>query len=248
MIYQFIKKSKGKSKLFALLIDPENYSQRDLERTIQVAHKTKVDLIFIGGSLVSNTLDAPIEIIKNLTNIPILLFPGSLVQISGKADGILLMSLISGRNTEYLIGNHVIAAPIIKKLSLEVISTGYILVGSGQGSAVEYMSQTNPIPPDKKEIVVATAMAGEMLGQKMIYLEGGSGVRKHIPEETIRAVCGNISVPLIVGGGIQNENDARKVLNAGADIIVVGNAIEKNTELIEEISLVCRQSNIGKEK
>ena len=242
MIYQYIRDNIGKKKLFALLIDPENYSQSALEKTIKVADKSQVDLIFIGGSLVSSTLDAPIETIKSLTNIPILLFPGSLVQISGKADGILLMSLISGRNTEYLIGNHVIAAPIIKKLNLEVISTSYILVGTGQSSAVEYMSQTNPIPADKMEIVVATAIAGEMLGHQLIYLEGGSGVSSPIPEKIVDAVRKNISVPLIVGGGIQSKDDALKLYEAGADIVVVGNAIEKNTDLIVKISQLCQST------
>ena len=150
------------------------------------------------------------------------------------------MSLISGRNTEYLIGNHVVAAPIIKKLNLEVIPTGYILIGSGQRSAVEYMSQTNPIPAEKKEIVIATAMAGEMLGQKLIYLEGGSGTSMPVPEKVIRAVRENISVPLIVGGGIKTEEDANKFYNAGADIVVVGNAIEKNIDLIKIVSQACQ--------
>ncbi len=240
MIYNFINENIGKRKFFALLIDPENYSHSALVKTISAAHQSQVDFIFIGGSLVSNTLDKPIETIKSLTDIPVLLFPGSLIQISGKADGILLMSLISGRNTEYLIGNHVVAAPIIKKLNLEVIPTGYILVGSGQRTAVEYMSQTNPIPVEKKEIVIATAMAGEMLGQKLIYLEGGSGTSMPVPEKVIRAVRENISVPLIVGGGIKTEEDANKFYNAGADIIVVGNAIEKNIDLIKIVSQACQ--------
>jgi len=240
MIYNFINENIGKRKFFALLIDPENYSHSALVKTISAAHQSQVDFIFIGGSLVSNTLDKPIETIKSLTDIPVLLFPGSLIQISGKADGILLMSLISGRNTEYLIGNHVVAAPIIKKLNLEVIPTGYILVGSGQRTAVEYMSQTNPIPVEKKEIVIATAMAGEMLGQKLIYLEGGSGTSMPVPEKVIRAVRENISVPLIVGGGIKTEEDANKFYNAGADIVVVGNAIEKNIDLIKIVSQACQ--------
>ena len=240
MIYNFINENIGKRKFFALLIDPENYSHSALVKTISAAHQSQVDFIFIGGSLVSNTLDKPIETIKSLTDIPVLLFPGSLIQISGKADGILLMSLISGRNTEYLIGNHVVAAPIIKKLNLEVIPTGYILVGSGQRTAVEYMSQTNPIPVEKKEIVIATAMAGEMLGQKLIYLEGGSGASMPVPEKVIRAVRENISVPLIVGGGIKTEEDANKFYNAGADIVVVGNAIEKNIDLIKIVSQACQ--------
>ncbi|MCD6598509.1 MAG: geranylgeranylglyceryl/heptaprenylglyceryl phosphate synthase [Bacteroidales bacterium] len=235
MIYpKFIIKG-NKKKFFALLIDPENYSEKALSKTVKIANENYVDLILLGGSLVSETLERPIELIKSLSNIPVFLFPGSLLQLSGKADGILLLSLISGRNPEFLIGNHVLAAPLIKKYGLEVIPTGYILIGNSS-TAVEYMSNTTPIPSNKTDITVATAMAGEMLGQKLIYLEGGSGASQTIPEETIRKVKKNISIPLVIGGGIKTGEDAFMAYKAGADMIVVGNAIEKNPELINEIT------------
>jgi putative glycerol-1-phosphate prenyltransferase len=150
------------------------------------------------------------------------------LQITDKADAILLLSLISGRNAEYLIGNHVVAAPLLKKSGLEIISTGYILVDGGKHTSVEYMSQTSPIPADKPDIVVATAMAGEMLGNDMTYLEAGSGAEFPVPSKTIREVKNNISIPLIVGGGIRTPEDLKNVYNAGADIAVVGSAIEKS--------------------
>ncbi len=235
MIYpQFIKKG-NKRKFFALLIDPENYSEKKLSKTIKIADENNVDLILLGGSLVSETPERPIELIKTLTSIPVFLFPGSLLQLSGKADGILLLSLISGRNPEFLIGNHVLAAPLIKKYRLETIPTGYILIGNSN-TAVEYMSNTTPIPSNKNDIAVATAMAGEMLGQKLIYLEGGSGANKPISEETIRKVKKNISIPLVIGGGIQTGEDAFMAYKAGADMIVVGNAIENSPDLITEIT------------
>ena len=235
MIYpQFIKKG-NKRKFFALLIDPENYSEKELSKTVKIADENNVDLILLGGSLVSETPERPIELIKTLTSIPVFLFPGSLLQLSGKADGILLLSLISGRNPEFLIGNHVLAAPLIKKYGLETIPTGYILIGNSN-TAVEYMSNTTPIPSNKNDIAVATAMAGEMLGQKLIYLEGGSGANKPISEETIRKVKKNISIPLVIGGGIQTGEDAFMAYKAGADMIVVGNAIENNSDLITEIT------------
>ncbi len=235
MMYPEFIKEGTKKKFFALLIDPENYSEKAMSTTIKLANKNNTDLILLGGSLVSETLERPIEFIKSLTNIPVFLFPGSLLQLSGKADGILLLSLISGRNPEFLIGNHVLAAPLIKKYGLETIPTGYILIGNSNTS-VEYMSNTNPIPSNKKDLAVATAIAGEMLGLKLIYLEGGSGANQPIPEETIRKVKMNISIPLAVGGGIRTGEDAFMAYKAGADIIVVGNSIEKNPELITEIT------------
>ena len=200
MIYESILNKFKKQKLLAVLIDPENYSDSELSLRIEIADQHNVDLILIGGSLVSSNLHGPIETIKSLSNIPVVLFPGSLLQISGNADAILLISLISGRNPESLIGNHVAAAPTLKKSGLEILSTGYMLIGNANDSAVGYMSNTRAIPESKTDIASATALAGEMIGQKLIYLEGGSGA------------------------------------TAGADILVVGNAIEKDPDLIKEIS------------
>ncbi|MEA3317761.1 MAG: geranylgeranylglyceryl/heptaprenylglyceryl phosphate synthase, partial [Bacteroidota bacterium] len=197
-----LKQTKKNKKLFALLIDPDKYSDTDLIRVIKNANKSDVDLIFVGGSLLSTSIDKTIETIKNNTTIPVILFPGSVLQISSKADAILLLSLISGRNPDLLIGNHVIAASQIKKSKLDVIPTGYILVNGGKSTSVEYMSNTKPIPADKTDIAIATAMAGEMLGLKTIYLEAGSGADNSLKTEMIKKVKQNINIPLIVGGGL----------------------------------------------
>jgi phosphoglycerol geranylgeranyltransferase len=223
-------------KKFVLLIDPDNYSVHSLIATIYAAEELKINLIFVGGSLVSDRIDSTIEIIKQHTSIPVVLFPGSLLQLSNKADAILLLSLISGRNPEYLIGNHVLAAPFLKKWGVEVIPTGYILVGQGNSSSVEYISNTKPIPSDKYDLVVATAIAGEMLGNKLIYLESGSGASNSIDPDLVKEVKRHISVPLIVGGGLRNPEQVKSISQAGADIIVVGNAIENNLEIL--VSLV----------
>lgn len=235
MIAEFIKQNiKHSKKLFALLIDPDSYTKNSLIEIIQNANTAKVDLILIGGSLLNNDIEQTIEIIKSKTKIPVILFPGSLLQISNKADGILLLSLISGRNPDLLIGNHVIASAHIKRSKLEVLPTGYILIDGGKPTSVEYISNTQPIPANKTDIAVATAMAGEMLGLKYIYLEAGSGADNSVNTEMINAVKQNISVPLIVGGGIKSAEDVIKASKAGADIIVVGTAIEKdNSSLLK---------------
>lgn len=222
-------------KKFALLIDPDKYSVHSLMATLYSADELKIDIILVGGSLVSDRIDATLEIIKKNSNIPVVLFPGSLMQLSKKADAILLLSLISGRNPDYLIGNHVLAAPYLKNSGLEIIPTGYILVGEGNTSSVEYISNTKPIPSGKFDLVVATAIAGELMGNKLIYLESGSGAEDPIKPELIKEVKRNISIPLIVGGGIKDPTHATAISAAGADIIVVGNAIENNVDLLEPL-------------
>lgn len=172
---------------------------------------------------------------KENTTIPILLFPGNLLQISNKADGILLLSLISGRNPDLLIGNHVVASSRIKHSKLEVLPTGYILIDGDKPTSVEYMSNTKPIPADKVDIATATAIAGEMLGLKYIYLEAGSGAKNSINENIIKSVKINTDIPLIVGGGIKTVNDVKNAINAGADIIVIGSAVEQNKELLPDL-------------
>lgn len=236
MIYNNILDKQNKKKQFFLLIDPDGYNDNTLKKTIQVANDISIDLFLVGGSLVSRPVKPLIDIIKNNTDIPVVLFPGSLLQITDNADGILLLSLISGRNPEFLIGNHVVASPMLKRSNLEIISTGYILIDNGSSASVEYMSNTIPIPSDKNEIAVATALAGEMLGFKLIYLEGGSGATQPVEARMIEAVKQNVGIPLIVGGGIKNENDAANVYKAGADIIVVGNAIENKLMMLEKIA------------
>jgi putative glycerol-1-phosphate prenyltransferase len=189
----------------------------------------------VGGSLVSDSIDYCIDEIKKNSKLPVVLFPGSLLQISNKADAILLLSLISGRNPEYLIGNHVIASPILRKSKLEILPTGYMLVESGKVTSVQYISNTCPIPADKLDIAVATAVAGEMLGFKLIYLEAGSGAIQHVPVEMISAVKRNISVPLIVGGGIKTRSQLDNIFDAGADIVVIGNSLENNPDRLFEL-------------
>ena len=220
-------------KKFALLIDPDKYKVHTLIATLYAAEELKINMILVGGSLVSDRIDSTIEIIRKNTNIPVVLFPGSLMQLSNKADAILLLSLISGRNPEYLIGNHVLAAPYLRKSNLEIIPTGYVLVGEGSASSVEYISNTQPIPSDKFDLVSATAMAGEFVGNILIYFESGSGAINPISPELIKEVKRNISVPLIVGGGLKTPEHVTAISKAGADMIVVGNAVENNLELLD---------------
>jgi phosphoglycerol geranylgeranyltransferase len=222
-------------KKMALLIDPEKLSIPAIISTVFAANETGVNMILVGGSLMSSRIDSVIEVIKQNTTLPVVLFPGSLMQLSVKADAVLLLSLVSGRNPDYLIGNHVLAAPYIHRAQIEVIPTGYILVDGGNVTSVEYVSNTRPIPADKVDLVVATAMASEMMGHKVIYLEAGSGALNHIPGNVIREVKNNISIPLIVGGGINSFEKASLVLDSGADMIVVGTAIEQNISKLEQI-------------
>jgi phosphoglycerol geranylgeranyltransferase len=217
-------------KKLALLIDPDKQHVPGLITTVYAANEANVQMIFVGGSLLSTEIDTTIEIIKKHTDIPVFLFPGSIMQISPKADALLFLSMVSGRNPEYLIGNHVLVAPYLRKTSLEVIPTGYILVEGGTYTSVEYISNTRPIPSSKTDIIVSTAMASEMLGHKLIYIECGSGAVNHVPVEVIKEVKKNISIPLIVGGGINTPEKARAIASAGADIVVVGTAVEKSIE------------------
>jgi phosphoglycerol geranylgeranyltransferase len=230
------KKRRGK-KSFAILLDPDKVDDVALNNVIGLAVESRADYIFVGGSLVvTDHLDDCIIAIKKQTNIPVLLFPGSPSQISKYADALLYLSLISGRNPELLIGQHVISAPFVKKSGLEIISTGYMVVDGGAPTTVSYISNATPIPSDKADIALCTAMAGEMLGMKLIYMDAGSGAKKAIHEDMIHSVAKNIEVPLIVGGGIRDAEKAYINCKAGADVIVVGNAIEKDPSLITEIA------------
>jgi putative glycerol-1-phosphate prenyltransferase len=190
-----------------------------------------------------NNLSDVIREIKSSSDIPVILFPGSTMQIDKQADGILFLSLISGRNPELLIGQHVIAAPILKNSGLEILPTGYMLISNERNSSVAYMSNTAPIPPDKFSVAASTAMAGEMLGLKAIYLDAGSGAPEIIPPRLIAAVRKNINIPLIAGGGINSVAKAKRVLDSGADLIVIGNAVEKNPDLMIGISELIYTSN-----
>lgn len=221
-------------KSIALLLDPDKTSGKDLKRVLQIASVSGTDYILVGGSLTFSSIDVLIGSIKDLCSIPVVLFPGNLLQLSLKADAILLLSLISGRNPELLIGNHVIAAPFLRDAREKLISVGYILVGCGKKTSVEYISQTEAIPADKTDLVVATAMAGEMLGLKMIYLEAGSGAPSPVPAGTIKAVRENVAVPIAVGGGIKTRSEIARAFRSGANLIILGNGCEKNPSLLEE--------------
>jgi phosphoglycerol geranylgeranyltransferase len=230
------KKKQGK-KSFAVLIDPDKVTKPMLDELTGLCIAAKVDYLLVGGSLViSNHLDECVQHIKQNCSIPVILFPGSPSQISKYADALLYLSLISGRNPELLIGQHVVSAPFVRQSGLEIMSTGYIVIDGGAPTTVSYISNALPVPSDKNEIAMCTAMAGEMLGMKLIYMDSGSGAKRPITESMIESVAKNISSPLIIGGGITDPEKAYLNCKAGADVIVVGNAIEKNASLIKEMS------------
>jgi len=240
-IYQSILRNKKKGKkLFAVLVDPDKFSPE----VIREADRHKVDFIFIGGSKVKNgNFHRCVNAICKLTKIPLIIFPGSREQISEQADAILLLSLISGRNPDYLIGEHIRAAQQLKISELEIIPTGYILIGGGKGISTQSVTRTLPIKSSDAALAVSTAIAGELLGMKMIYLEAGSGAKKILDSSIVKKVRGNISAPVIVGGGIDSPEKAIDLCMAGADMIVVGNAIEKDVKLVSKISKALHSFN-----
>lgn len=237
-LYQRFKENKqlGK-KSFTVLIDPDKVDQHSIDHLVKLALDARVDYFFVGGSLVISThLDECIKQIKAACTIPVILFPGSPSQVSKYADALLYLSLISGRNPELLIGQHVVSAPFVKMSGLEIMPTGYMVIDGGAPTTVSYISNATPIPADKNEIAMCTAMAGEMLGMKLIYMDAGSGAKRPITESMIEKVAKHIEAPLIIGGGITNPEKAYLNCKAGADVIVVGNAIEKDPSLIKEMS------------
>lgn len=237
-IHQTItNRSRERKKMFAVLIDPDKCQPEHLEMILKESNRADVDFFLLGGSLLlQDHLTGILHKIKKESHIPSILFPGNTLQVNDHADALLLLSLISGRNPELLIGKHVIAAPFLKRSNLEVLSTGYLLVDGGITTTVHYISQTMPIPADKDEIAACTAMAGELLGMKLIYLDAGSGAVNPVPPSMITAVKQSIAVPLIIGGGITSAESARIAFKSGADMVVAGNAIEKNPLLIGEIA------------
>lgn len=237
-IYQSLveKKQHGK-KSFAVLIDPDKVNPGLMDELTELSVSAKVDYLLVGGSLVISThLDECVQQIKRNCDIPVILFPGSPSQVSKYADALLYLSLISGRNPELLIGQHVVSAPFVRKSGLELVATGYMVIDGGAPTTVSYISNASPIPADKNEIAMCTAMAGEMLGMKLIYMDAGSGARRPIPESMIQKVAEHIEIPLVVGGGITEPEKAYLNSKAGADVIVVGNAIEKDASLIKEMA------------
>lgn len=238
LLTQLEQKSKEGKRSLGILLDPDKVTDNtSCIRLVNMCVENKVDYILVGGSLMArNNFSHIIHLVKSNSTLPVIIFPGSYYQIDSEADAIFFLSLISGRNPELLIGQHVIAAPILKRTNLEIIPIGYMLVNSGQATSASYMSNTIPIPTDKISIAVSTAIAGEMLGLRAIYMDAGSGAEKPIPQKAIAAVKKNISVPLIIGGGINSVSKAAQALEAGADMLVLGNGVEENPELLIEIS------------
>lgn len=222
----------------AILIDPDKWSSTDqMSDLVHGLNYSNVDLILVGGSLITNNLfDKTIQYLKLHLNIPVIIFPGNGLQVSAKADGILLLSLISGRNPEFLIGQHVLAAPRIASSGISVLPTGYLLIDGGKPTGASYMSATTPIPLDQSRIAACTALAGEQLGMKAIYLDCGSGANNSVSIEMIETVSKCIKIPLIVGGGIRTASDVVEKWNAGANIVVVGTAIEKDLNLLNNFA------------
>ena len=235
-IYNNILKSKSNNeKLLDILLDPDKIYLNSAEVLIQKIIQSPATHIFIGGSLVkTNILDELILKIKQKCALPIVLFPGNPSQISDKADAILFLSLISGRNPDFLIEHQVKAAPILKQTQLEIISTGYILIESGTETAVKRVSKTMPIDRNNSDLALATAQAGEMLGNKLIYLEAGSGAKQAVPLEMIRKISQNIEIPLLVGGGIIDLQGIQKAYDSGADLVVIGTAFENDVDFFNK--------------
>ena len=235
IIYDSIKNKS--SKQFAVLVDPDKHGEGTLVETALAANASQVDYLFVGGSLMTrDNLGRCIQLLKENSDIPVVLFPGSLFQVDPAADAILLLSLISGRNPDLLIGKHVVAAPYLRESGLEVIPTGYMLIDGGNITTAQYISNTLPIPADKSDIASCTALAGEMLGLKLTYLDAGSGANSSVPAGMIRSVRQETTIPLVVGGGIRTPEKAIECCRAGADLIVVGNAIENNHKQIKTIA------------
>ena len=235
-IYNNILKSKAKNeKLLAILLDPDKIDLNRLGILIDKINQSPATHIFIGGSLVENNiLNDLITALKQKSMLPIVLFPGNPSQISNKADAILFLSLISGRNPDFLIEHQVQAAPILKKTQLEIISTGYILIESDTETAVERISKTKPLDRKNLDLALATAQAGEMLGNKLIYLEAGSGAKQAVPLEMIGLVSQNVEIPLLVGGGIVALQGIQDAFDAGADLVVIGTAFENDSDFFDK--------------
>ena len=236
-IYKNIQASilKG-DKLLAVLIDPDKFVLENTQPFIEKVNASIATHIFVGGSIVEeHKTDDLVNNIKSFTNLPIVLFPGDVCQISDKADALLFLSLLSGRNPEYLIGKHVKAISKLNETNLEVISTGYLLIESGQKTAVEKVTNTRPISRHNIQNIVDTAKAGELLGMKLIYLEAGSGAKTSLNSGVIEAVKKELNVPLIVGGGIRSKKHLKNAYQSGADLVVIGTAFEEDELFFDEI-------------
>lgn len=221
----------------AVLIDPEKtQDEAAIKDLCKLAKAAKVAYFFVGGSTVTRKqLEQTVSILKSNTSIPIILFPGGSNQLSEKADGLLYLSLISGRNPDFLIGHHIASADEVSKMDIEIIPTGYILIDGGNQSSVAYVSQTTPIPRTQNTIAYNTALAGIMQGKKAVFFDAGSGAKDSVPAEMVNQIASLDSVPVIVGGGIKSREQAENLINAGANVIVVGNAIEEAPEFLLDL-------------
>jgi phosphoglycerol geranylgeranyltransferase len=232
---ELLKKLRsGKKPMLAVLIDPDKFNPE----LVQLANESRVSCFLLGGSLLEKgDLNKTLKAIKKISDIPVVLFPGDEKQLSRGADGLLLLSLLSGRNPEYLIGKHVTAAPIIRRMKLPYLSTAYLLIGKAHKSSTQKVTRTNPIDPRNKRHIINTAIAAEQLGFGAVYLEGGSGSKRSLPAALIKTIRKEIALPLIVGGGIDSAQKTRDAIKAGANLVVIGNALEKNVYLLRDISL-----------
>ena len=222
---------------FIVLIDPDKKNDKNIDKLVEKANQNGVDAIFVGGSIMMDGLyHKRVERIKSISEIPVILFPGGVNQINKHYDAMLFMSLISGRNSHYLIGEQVIAAPIVKDYEIETIPTGYLLIDGGAPTSVEVVSGTKPLPSNRPDMIVSHALAAQFLGMKLIYLEAGSGALNKVPEDVVKKVADEINIGLIVGGGICTPEDANSIVNSGASFVVIGSAIEKSAGLMKEFS------------
>lgn len=236
LIRDLYERKRRGEKSFVMLIDPDKFEESQAQKLKEAGSFEKIDFLFVGGSLINgSSMGDTILALKKYTSRPIIIFPGSNMHIDHQADAILFLSLISGRNPEFLIGQHIVAAPFLKRSKLEILPTGYMLIEGGRATTVSYISHTSPIPYDKPEVAACTAMAGEMLGMKLIYADAGSGAEKSISPKMIQSIRKSIDIPLIIGGGIRSGAAAEAIWKAGADVLVIGNAIEENPALIDEI-------------
>lgn len=245
-VYQQITdKIRAGKKMLAVLIDPDK--TRRLDFLLDACEASKADLILVGGSLITRgSLDECITHIRQRCSAPVVIFPGGVSQVSRQADALLLLSVISGRNADLLIGRHVQAAPLLRESGLEIIPTGYMLIESGRHTAAVYMSGTQPIPRGLTGVAASTALAGEQLGLKMIYLEAGSGADEPVSAAMIRAVRESIRIPLLAGGGVRSAGKVTEHLEAGADIVVVGNILEEQPELLREMAAAAHTFKQGR--
>ena len=227
---------------FIVLIDPDKKNDKKIIEIVENANLNGADAIFVGGSIMMDSFyNERVKKIKSISNIPVILFPGGVNQVSKYFDAILFMSLLSGRNPHYLIGEQVLAAPIIKDIGIETIPTAYLLIDGGSSTSVEYISGTKPLPPSRPDLLIGHALAAQFFGMKMIYLECGSGAKKRIPNETLNAVSDEVAIDIIVGGGIKTPEDAGQLVNSGASFVVIGSAIENSKGVISDFASAIHQ-------